>query len=527
MHRTSLLAWALGGAVAMLAEALALAKEMADFPGGAHALAQSVMAGIEAMRPLRWPAERLDTLGGYLTYHNVMLFNVFLAIYGAVVGAKVLRGAEERHTSEEVLATGVSRGRLLAARTGGFVAIAAAVALGLSAGTALGMWGGGEPDLGGSLVTCFTSGLLALVGFGLGVLLGQVAREARTAAGLASLVLVVLYVATNLDGQVAGANLLAAVSPFTLANRSRALVPGHGLDGWATLVLLLVAALLIAVAAAAGERRDYDAPLWSRRAPAVDGQGHVARFMVGSVESSTLRRGAVGLAVWVVAAAAFTAMFGVLQPDITGAWAKAGFLSAFAGAGDAEPSYWTFTLSVLPAVLSGYAVTQASAWVTELQHGRVEMLRAAGVTWTRLVSGRLIALLAGSAVITVGAVAALAAAAVSVDSSLQAAGTARAVTTSLLFAAAMGSLAAVVTAVIRRAAAVTALGLVVGASYLVSYLVPLFGWPDWLNRMSLFWAFGTPYASWPSASRLVVLVVVAVGGWVLAALVADRSPAVP
>jgi ABC-2 type transport system permease protein len=68
---------------------------------------------------------------------------------------------------------------------------------------------------------------------------------------------------------------------------------------------------------------------------------------------------------------------------------------------------------------------------------------------------------------------------------------------------------------------------VVGASYLLTYLVPLLGWPDWLNRLSLFWAFGTPYTAWPSAARLAVLVVVAAGGWVLAAVVAERSPAVP
>src|SRR5665648_1277255 len=65
-----------------------MAVEMKDFPGGSQALAASISASAEAMRPLRWPAERLDTLGGYLTYHNVILFNLILAIYGAVQGAR-------------------------------------------------------------------------------------------------------------------------------------------------------------------------------------------------------------------------------------------------------------------------------------------------------------------------------------------------------------------------------------------------------------------------------------------------------
>ncbi|HQR25547.1 MAG TPA: hypothetical protein PLP61_00770 [Nocardioides sp.] len=72
-----------------------------------------------------------------------------------------------------------------------------------------------------------------------------------------------------------------------------------------------------------------------------------------------------------------------------------------------------------------------------------------------------------------------------------------------------------------------ALALVVGASYLLSYLVPLFGWPDWLNRLSLFWAFGSPYTGWPSSAQLVTLLVVTVSGTVGAVVVAERSSSVP
>jgi ABC-2 type transport system permease protein len=123
-HRVGALAWILGGGLAMLGTAAALAAEMADFPGGAAALAASVSAGAEAMRLLRWPAERLDTLGGYLTYHNVILFNLFLALYGVVQGARDIRGTEERGGLEEILATGhpraaVVRDRAITVSSGG------------------------------------------------------------------------------------------------------------------------------------------------------------------------------------------------------------------------------------------------------------------------------------------------------------------------------------------------------------------------------------------------------------------------
>ncbi len=123
-HRVGALAWSVGGALAMLGTAAALAAEMEDFPGGPAGLAASVSAGAEAMRLLRWPAERLDTLGGYLTYHNVILFNLFLAIYGLVQGARDIRGAEERGALEEVLATGHTRAAVVRDRAIGFALVA-------------------------------------------------------------------------------------------------------------------------------------------------------------------------------------------------------------------------------------------------------------------------------------------------------------------------------------------------------------------------------------------------------------------
>jgi ABC-type transport system involved in multi-copper enzyme maturation permease subunit len=155
------------------------------------------------------------------------------------------------------------------------------------------------------------------------------------------------------------------------------------------------------------------------------------------------------------------------------------------------------------------------------------MMRSAPVSRTGLVTGRLVALLVGSAVITLVATGALAAVAVSVGSPLDAAGTGRVALISLLFTAALGSFAAFVSAVVRSSTAVIALAMLVGASYLLSFLVPLFGWPAWLNRFSLFWAFGTPYAGWPSTAQMVTLLVATVSGTVAAMLVAERGSTVP
>ena len=74
--------------------------------------------------------------------------------------------------------------------------------------------------------------------------------------------------------------------------------------------------------------------------------------------------------------------------------------------------------------------------------------------------------------------------------------------------------------------AVTALAVYAGAAYLLTWLIPIFDWPDWLYRLSVFDAFGHPYQEWPGTAGLLVLVVMAAGGTALAALVTDRRPKV-
>ena len=201
-HRIGALAWVVGGGLAMLGMAVALATEMDDFPGGAAGLAASVMAGAEALRPLRWPAERLDTLGGYLTYHNVTLYTFALAIYGLVQGARAIRGDEERGSLEEVLATGHPRMAVLRDRALGFAIVVTVICTGLGLAVAAGLAAGGEPDLGGSLITMGTSGMVALVAYALGMLAAQLVGSSRAASGVGAALLSVLYVATNMGDRL-------------------------------------------------------------------------------------------------------------------------------------------------------------------------------------------------------------------------------------------------------------------------------------------------------------------------------------
>ncbi len=195
------------------------------------------------------------------------------------------------------------------------------------------------------------------------------------------------------------------------------------------------------------------------------------------------------------------------------------------GATSIEQAYWSFAGEMITPVIAAYVITQASGWVADLAGGRVELILAAPVTWTGLVLGRLIAVIVGVTVIALGALAGLAVGAAAVGSSLDAAGVARTIAGAALLGAALGAVAAMVVAAVRRTAAVTVLAVIVGTMYLVSYLVPIFGWPEWLNRLSVFWAFGHPYLEWPTSGWVVLLVMALVGG-AAAAAIAERTPKV-
>lgn len=77
---------------------------------------------------------------------------------------------------------------------------------------------------------------------------------------------------------------------------------------------------------------------------------------------------------------------------------------------------------------------------------------------------------------------------------------------------------------LRSSLAVIVLAVFVGASFLLSYLAPMFDWPDWVNRLSVFAAFGHPYLEWPPWQGLAVLAVLAIPGALAAAAIAERTP---
>src|SRR5664280_2516907 len=96
--------------------------------------------------------------------------------------------------------------------------------------------------------------------------------------------------------------------------------------------------------------------------------------------------------------------------------------------------------------------------------------------------------------------------------------------TDVLLAAVFGAVAALVVAWLRGTAGGAGLAIFTAASYLLIYLVPLFGWPEWVARPSVFDAIGNPYLEIPAAGGITFLAAWAKLGSLLAVGVAARSP---
>lgn len=526
-HRWGAVLWVAGSGAAMYVLAAAYASELSRAPGGASAMAASIETAARAMRALRWPAERLDTFGGYVTYHNLTLLALFLGLYAAVLGAHAIRGGEDRHSLEEILASGWSRLAVVRDRVLGFVVVLAVIAAGIGLGLGVSTAVAGSADVGGSLVAAVEAALCALTFYGLGLLLSQLTRSARTAAGLSALVMAVLYVFTNVWDQLGPLGAARFVSPFYYFLQSRVLVPGHGFDPAATAWLLGISALLLAAAAAAFVRRDYLSALWTLRAePRSSQAAAIRRPWLVSVWTAGLERQKLALAAWSAGAAALVAMEAWLEPSVMDMWEKVPLIERFLGGGGQSMAdrYMSFAVEMTAPVVAAYAVTHASGWVADLRQGRVELILATPVSWRRLVWERLAVLLIGAAVITVAAAAALAVTAAAVGAPVSVDGLVRFAADTTLLGAALGAVAGTLVAWLRGGIATALLAAFVAASYILTLVTPLLSWPEWVGRFSIFGAYGRPYLEMPAVSGIVYLAALAAVGSLVSAAIAMRSP---
>lgn len=471
------------------------------------------------------PPVQLDTMGGYLTWRDFSSISVVYAIWAVLAATGAARGDEERRLTELWLANGVSRARWMLGRVTGFIVASSLSIIVMMLITAAAAAGAGDPlPLGAVAFEAVVYAGLTICAFGIGLLVAQLFIARRAAALAASGVLIALFLLNSAIRSGVDVGAVGWLSPFYYFDRSTPLLAGGTIDLPATLALFAAGAIGIVLATLAFARRDIGGTLIAGRArtatptarpsrdpllrrpvlAAVDQQrGWIAGWAIGlSVLAYFL------VSITKVLADAMTAI-----PGLQGYFAATGIH----GYGDWVGIIWFGTVLLILAI---FVVVQASGWAADDGEGRLELVLAQPVSRPRVVIERLAALLAGVAIIAAASTFAtyLTAGASGLD--MPAGRTALAGLLMLPVAFALGGVGHAIVSW-RPRIAVAALGLITALSYFTEQFAPVFGWPEWTMKTSVFALYGMPLSrdDWPGIG---ILMGIGLAGTAIAVLAMQR-----
>ncbi|MGA7913089.1 MAG: ABC transporter permease subunit [Candidatus Dormiibacterota bacterium] len=527
-HRWGTISWVAGAGVFLLYFGFAYQVSIRSYQGGAVAFGLAASAVADAMRPLAGAAERLDTYGGYTTYHNASYAALLLSLWAIIQGARAIRGWEERGGIEAWLATGKRRRAVVRDQWIGMLAALAVLAVGIGLGFGGGTVAAGATDWAGSIVVAVEMALVAATFFGIGMLASQLTGTARAAAGLSTMLMVALYLAANMAPNLGSFGWVRFLSPFFYFHQSNALVPGHSLDPLATAVLVAAAVTPVILAALAFERRDVAAPLWHRRIDVDAATTKRVTFRglwMRDVWIADLRLQWLSLLLWALGSGLTMVLVVAVAKQVATVWESSELIRQLfvrvpeAGFVDQYMTYMTTFAAVAPVA---FVIAEAARWVSDLSELRAEALLSISGSRIRIVLEWAMSTAAGVVVVSLGVLAGCLVGAAIAGVDLHADGLIRTTAASALLGFAVSGVALLAVAVFRNGAAVGALGALMGLAFFASLLAPMLSWPEWVTRLSPFDAFGTPYASVPRISGIALLMAWAIVGAFAAAVVAQR-----
>jgi len=501
------LATAAIGTLSALANGLGFAQIVGNSPTERVVFASQMEALGKQLSYLLPVPSHLDTLAGYLQWRAFGTLGLVYAFWALVTATGAARGDEERGYVEMWLSAGVSRVRYIAARGFGFSLVAAASLAAVVVSTYVVAQIVSEPI---PLAWIAAEGIslfaLALAAYGVGLAAAQLVSTRRGAMGVGGVVLLVLY-GLAAAARVSEPSPLARLSPFWLQEQNRPLL-GDGLDASATLAMLFLAAVLIAISVIAFARRDLGAAVFGVRGSTgsrvtLPSRNPLLRLPV----LAPLWQQRVWIVSWAIGLtvlAAFVVSLAKTMVDSIGSessvmrvyFERLGLVgySSFIGV------IW---FSILSLILSIYVVAQVAAWSADDAEGRLAEILSAPISRARVVIERLAVLLLGCAIVL--AVASIVTYAQAEAQSIDIDAGRFALWTALILAVVF-ALAAVghLVASWRPRVAVIALSAVAVSSYFIQELGPLFDWPEAVRNLSVYSLYGTPMTevSWSGIAGL-------------------------
>ncbi|WP_280381515.1 ABC transporter permease [Nocardia wallacei] len=383
------LPWWLLGTGLLLGFQSVSSQDLYDTPQRLARLRET-MTGNAAAVALGGPTRLLNTLGGEVLFEIFAYLAIVAALMNMFLIGRHTRTDEETGRLELIRSARVGR-RAPAVAALALAGIADAAAALVVFGTAVGT---GLPVGGSALLAASVAG----VGFtfaALTTVAAQIFENPRSVYGAVGLALAAAYVLRAVGDVGGGAP--SWVSPIGWGQRTYPYVD----DRWWPLLLFIVAsAVLVVVAFALLDRRDFGAGLLGYRTGRA-----TASWALGSPLGLAWRLHRGALAGWAIGVFALGAAYGSFADSIEDYVAENPELAQYllGGAEEAVDSYLALTLSLSGVLAAAYGITSVLRARAEETAGRAEPVLAAPVgrtTW--LASHVVIALLGSAAVLVVG-----------------------------------------------------------------------------------------------------------------------------
>ncbi|MEO7000206.1 MAG: hypothetical protein ABI068_00215, partial [Ktedonobacterales bacterium] len=399
------------------------------------------------------------------------------------------------------------------------------LALGALAGEAA--LGASYVNVGGALLMGLNVSLITFFFAMLALAIGQCVRHASAAAGIAGGILALSYLLDGTGLTIQNGEWLRRISPYYYYSISKPLIPTYGANFGAMLVLLALGVGFAALSFALWLRRDIGGvalPSWQiipQRTPqqALAQAGRDVSMRAVWLRSLASQRAAtfwwiVGLGIWAV-------WMTLLAQNVEQQLAKIlsgspeaaklfGGSSITTNAGFISALVFTF----LPVATVFFALTQATAWSSDLDRGRVEITLGEPISRWRMTLERfgatLITLILAPLAIWLCVLIAAQIAGLNLDVGNVAAASFGIIPLELLAAALAYALAGRMTSGI----ALGIIGGLVAISYFMNFLQSILKLPDWLVSLSIFRQYGQPVlngASWGPWLGMVALAAILLG----------------
>ncbi|TIC86534.1 hypothetical protein [Nocardioides sp. GY 10127] len=350
--------------------------------------AAEALTSSAAVVALYGPITDPTSLGELAMTKLTVLYAVAVAVLGLVLVRRHTRTEEERGLTELLGSTAIGPSAPLAAAVG--LAWGVSVVVGVLAAVA--DVAGGLP-LAGSLLFGASWAGMGLVGAGLGAVTCQLSASSRTAAGLASGALGVLY-ALRVAADVGPAPLafLGWLSPFGWQTRLQAWSDPRP---WVLLLHLGTAVGLVVLAVVLRRRRDLGSGLLAERPGAAE-----AGASLSGVVGLTWHQHRSALAWWTVAVAGWGMLLGAITPgvgDLLDTDAGRTMLQALGGEGALQDALVSAVLALVGVGIGAWAVVVVARAGADERSGRTEALLSTATARGRLVGVTVVLALAGSA----------------------------------------------------------------------------------------------------------------------------------